>query len=370
MKIAFVVHDYHRAGGHSRYVAELAERFSRDHDVHVFANTFPTDGGTSVRFHHVPAWRRTALTTILTFLPAARRIGRDFDIIHTQGLCTLRSDVITTHICNRAWFNARKRIEKRLSWKDYLFDAVVSPLEKRLYSDPSPRVIAISEKVRQDLAACYRRTAKVDVVHHGIDTAHFTPLNRPVWRPVIRSQFGIVDSDFVFLFVGDLRKGAAVAIESLSRLPGASAKLLFVSRTPPVPYKQIAQRFGVHDRVVFAPATAHIERFYAASDAFVFPTPYDAFGMVIAEAMASGLPVITSREAGAAEWLSGNDGIMLAGPADPIELAHHMSNLAQDAKLCRKLGAAARCVAERHGWDSVARTTMEIYETVLVERKA
>jgi glycosyltransferase involved in cell wall biosynthesis len=181
----------------------------------------------------------------------------------------------------------------------------------------------------------------------------------------VRSQSGLAGRDFVFLFVGDLRKGAAVAIEALARMP--AGKLLFVSRTPPGPYAQIARRFGVFDRVVFSPATPHIERFYAACDAFVFPTPYDAFGMVIAEAMASGLPVITSREAGAAEWLNGSDGILLDDPADPDGLARHMLRIAGDPEACRMLGEAARCVAERHSWDSVARATMQVYETALAD---
>ena len=368
MKIAFVVHDYHRAGGHSRYVVELVERFSRDNEVHVFANTFAPDGAGSVQFHHIPAWRLTALTTILTFLPGTRGIGRGFDIIHTQGLCSLQSDVITTHICNRAWFKARKRIEKRLSLKDYIFDAAVSPLEKRLYSNPTRRVIAVSERVRQDLAICYGRTAKVNVLYHGIDVAQFTPVNREVWRNVVRSQVGLADSDFVFLFVGDLRKGAALAIEALAHLP--KGKLLLVSRTPADSYAHIAERCGVGNRVVFSRATLHIERFYAACDAFVFPTPYDAFGMVIAEAMASALPVITSREAGAAEWISnGANGILLDSPGDPTELAGHMLHIAQDPQTCRMLGEAARCVAERHGWDSVARGTMQVYEAVRADRQ-
>jgi UDP-glucose:(heptosyl)LPS alpha-1,3-glucosyltransferase len=368
MKIAFVVHDYHRAGGHSRYVVELVERFSRDNDVHVFANTYTQDRGGSVQFHYVPAWRLTAITTILTFLPGTRGIGRGFDIVHTQGLASLQSDVITAHICHRAWFKARKRIEKKLSRKDYIFDAAVSTLEKRLYSNPTRWVIAVSEKVRQDLAVCYGRTTKVDVLHHGIDVAQFTPLNRQAWRSVVRSQYGLADSDIVFLFVGDLRKGAAVAIEALAHLP--KGKLLFVSRTPAGSYARIARGLGVGDRVLFSPATPHIERFYAACDAFVFPTPYDAFGMVIAEAMSSGLPVITSREAGAAEWISnGIDGILLDNPADPTELARHMLHIAQDPQTCRMLGEAARCVAEHHGWDSVARATMQVYEAVLAGRQ-
>src|SRR5256885_1746939 len=55
------------------------------------------DGNGRVEFHHVPAWRLTALTTILTFLPGMRRLGREFDIIHTQGLCSLQANRSEEH---------------------------------------------------------------------------------------------------------------------------------------------------------------------------------------------------------------------------------------------------------------------------------
>src|SRR5262249_46792562 len=154
----------------------------------------------------------------------------------------------------------------------------------------------------------------------------------------------------------------------LARVP--KAKLLLVSRTPAESYMKIAGKLGVGDRVLFSPATSHIERFYAACDAFVFPTPYDAFGMVIAEPMASGLPVITSKEACAGALISnGVHGILLDNPGDPAELAGDMMQSAEDPEICRKFGEAARCVAERHGWDSVASATMEVYEAVLAGRR-
>jgi UDP-glucose:(heptosyl)LPS alpha-1,3-glucosyltransferase len=368
MKIAFVVHDYHRAGGHSRYVVELAERFGRNHEVHVFANTVSADKDTTVRFHHVPAWRRTALTTILTFLPATRSIGRGFDIVHTQGLGSLHANVVTSHICTRAWFKARSRIEKGLPLKDYVFEAAISPLEKRFYSNISRRVIAVSEKVRKDLATFYGRSVNVDVLHHGIDVNLFSPSNRMVWRPAMRSHFGFRDSDFVFLFIGDLRKGAQVAIEALARVP--EARLLLVSHTPPVLYLHIARKAGVHSRVFFSSALTSIERVYAACDAFVFPTPYDAFGMVIAEAMASGLPVITTREAGAAEWITNEiSGVLIENPTDATELGGHMSRLAQSPQDCRFFAERARSEVEHHGWDAVAHETMRIYEKVVLTEK-
>ncbi len=369
MKIAFVVHDYHQSGGHSRYVTELARRFSNEHEVHVFANRITENGANRIRFHPVPAWRLSALTTIFTFLlPATQKLNGSFDIIHAQGLASLRSDVITAHICNRAWFRARRKDGSAPRMKEHLFDRLVSPLEKRLYqSSQNNWVIAISEKTNRELAECYGRTTRTSVIYHGVDTAQFNPQSRQLRRRDIRSQLGLSADDFVFLFVGDLRKGAMAAINATEKLP--AAKLILVSRTQPSSYRQYAKELGAADRVVFCPPTDSIENYYAASDAFLFPTPYDAFGMVIAEAMASGLPVITSREAGAAELIEHqHNGLLLNSPSDADEIAQYMERLRADPAFSESLGRAAREEMERQTWDKVAEQTLEVYRQVLAER--
>lgn len=369
MRIAFAVHDYHQAGGHSRYVTELATRFSAAHEVHVFANGIRENGASRIRFHRVPAWRHSALTTILTFpLPATRLLTGEFDIIHAQGFCSLRADVLTAHICSRAWFHARRASEQFLPWKEVVFDRTVSPLEKRLYQNAKTGwVIAISEKTQRELAEYYGRATRTSVVYHGVDTERFTPQSRELYRTDVRQRLGLTHNDFVFFFAGDLRKGAMVVIRALRHAP--AAKLLLVSRTPPSRYQQYAEALGVNHRVILCPPTDSIEQYYAAADAFVFPTPYDAFGMVITEAMAAGLPVITSREAGAAELIAHqHDGLLLNSPSDADEIAQHMKHLMADPALCQSLGRAARTKMARYTWDRVAEQTMEVYRRVLAER--
>src|SRR5262245_3737293 len=81
LRIAFVVHDYHRHGGHARYTAELASRFKREHDVTVFANRFEEADAGNITYQHVPAWRANSLTTIVSFmLPATVLVRGRFDI--------------------------------------------------------------------------------------------------------------------------------------------------------------------------------------------------------------------------------------------------------------------------------------------------
>src|SRR5271170_8007913 len=96
LKIAFLVHDYHRSGGHSRYVAELATRYAKEHEIHIFANRIVDDGTPGIQYHHVPAWRANAFTTVLSFaLPASFQVRGHFDIVHSQGFCGLPGNVFT-----------------------------------------------------------------------------------------------------------------------------------------------------------------------------------------------------------------------------------------------------------------------------------
>jgi UDP-glucose:(heptosyl)LPS alpha-1,3-glucosyltransferase len=365
MRIAFVVHDYHRAGGHSRYVAELASRFSEKHDVHVFANTIEPTGESRIHFHTVPAWRANALTTVLSFvLPATFQIGRGFDIIHSQGFCGLRGNVFTSHICNRAWHLALEKIEGGATWRESMFNTIGSTLEHALYRFARHcQVIAISERVAHDLVRLYHCTAPLHVIHHGVDLELFSPANRRRWRSEVRKEYGVPGDEMVFLYVGDMRKGAMRCIQALSEL--SSGRLLFVSRSPIPAYRRMAEQAGVADRVLFVGPTNQVERAYSAADAFLLPTPYDAFAMVVSEAMASGLPVIVSREAGASELIEhGVNGLLLTDVSSVPELAGHMQSLQQDRGLAATLGCAARKSVESMSWDAVANQTMQVYESL------
>lgn len=362
MKIAFVVHDYHRAGGHSRYVAELATRFAKDHEVHVYANRIERGGASNIQFHSVPAWRLNALTTVLSFIvPATFQIGSGFDIIHSQGFCALRGNVFTAHIVNRAWHRALEKLEGGVTAKEKIFNAIGTTLEYVTYRFTRGEVIAISKRVAEDLVSMYHCRAPIQVIHHGVDLDVFSPANRTKWRGDIRRELGLSDEEMLFLYVGDLRKGAGQCIQALVQIE--RGKLLLVSRSRTAPYERIAETAGVTDRVLFHGPTGEIEKFYAAADAFVLPSPYDAFGMVVSEAMASGLPVIVSREAGASELIQhGVNGLLLNDVSSVSELARHMRSLEQDRRKAVEIGCAARKSVEPMTWDKIAIETMRVYE--------
>jgi glycosyltransferase involved in cell wall biosynthesis len=113
--------------------------------------------------------------------------------------------------------------------------------------------------------------------------------------------------------------------------------------------------------VLFLSPTTELFRYYAAADAFVFPTTYDAFGMVLLEAMAAGLPVFTSDRAGAAELISsGKDGFVFAiddwveATAALLDKGNHVA-----------VGIAAQRTAQRHDWETVVHKVEQLYSAAI-----
>lgn len=368
LRIALVVHDYHRYGGHARYTVELASRFRQHHDVTVFANRFEEPHQEGVVYRHVPAWRANALTTILSFiLPASVLVRGRFDIVHAQGLCGLRQNVVTAHICQPGWYEAADRYAGRARWRKRVFRAVVTGLDRLVMRRRAAvRFIAPSSRVREDLEKHYELGDRVRIVHHGTDIEAFHPRNRAMWRDTVRAQLALQPSDCMALYVGDLQKAMPAAIRGLAKAPGVH--LVAVSRTDPAPYAALAASEGVADRVQFVPATSEIARYYAAADFFLFPTYYDTFGMVVTEAMASGLPAITSRAAGAAELIVHRQcGWLTDEPWSPEQIAEGIRVLAADAGLRERMGSAARSAVESYTWDRTAEETLAVYREVLAE---
>jgi UDP-glucose:(heptosyl)LPS alpha-1,3-glucosyltransferase len=373
MRIAIVVHDYHRHGGHSRYVVELAERFALTDEVHVLANTFPEGAkfaptaalpGRRLYFHRIIAHRGSALGTVLTFfLPATLALQQlgPFDVIHAQGFVCLQRSLVTAHICVAAWHEQRLTSGNGLSWREQVFDQIVLRIERWLYRrQPGRPLITISRRVEEDLAQFYGSTQTSRTIPHGVDTREFDVSQRKLWRNEIRARLRLREDCFCALWVGDLRKGAKTAIQAVARNPGQV--LLAVSRTDPSEFRQWSEQCGAGDRVFFIPFTDEIAKFYAAADTFLFPTTYDAFGMVVLEAMAMGNPVIVSRRAGVAELIEpGRDGLLLEDPFDAVQAATQLRRLEEDAAARARLVASGLAKTQTLTWDRVASATYAVY---------
>ena len=347
MNIALVVHDLHDHGGHSLYTKILADELSRRHEVTIFANTCDGSTGAQWSFQPVRAWRVNALACVQTFPlgmhPLASRLG-DFEIRHMQGYCGGDPNVVTAHICVAAYLDSLRSVSlrHRLSLK------LMAAAEARFYRRYKGRVIAISQKVAHELQRFYGVRGPISVIPHGVDVVRFNNGHRERHRSAVRGQMGIKAGETLALYVGDLTKSHAY----LKELSAAAPEVQFAIVTSSRSYHWS----GANVRII--PPTSEIERYYAAADAFVFPTTYDAFGMVVLEAMASGLPTFSSDRAGAAELINtGRDGFVT--PLD--EWVETTATRLQDRGLLKEAGIAAEQTARRHDWSSVVRAVEQLY---------
>jgi glycosyltransferase involved in cell wall biosynthesis len=347
MRIALVVHDLHEHGGHSLYTKVLADEFSRRHEVTVFANRCERPADARWSFRPVPAWRVGALSTVRTFPFGLRAVGSmlsQFDIRHMQGYCGGQPNVVTAHICLAAYLKSLRDISRQTRASLRLMSAA----EARFYRRYQGQVIAVSQKIANELQEFYEVRGPINVIPHGVDADRFGSDEREHYRALARSDFGIDKDSIVALYVGDLTKSHT----HLRTLAAAAPDVEFLIVTSSPQYRWY--RRNVH----FVSATSEVVRYYAAADAFVFPTTYDAFGMVMLEAMAAGLPVFSSDRAGAAELISsGRDGFVV-----PLnDWVEATADGLRDLDSLRAIGSEAEKTARRHDWSAVVHDVEQVY---------
>lgn len=358
MNLALVVHDFDPAIGHGRYCLELARRLAPRHAVTVYANRFAAGPPAGWREVRVPAWRRAALASVFTFLASSERLVRrgGHDLVHAQGLTCWRADVITAHICNAA----RYRVSPPRKLRSRLFPLLVNPVEARFYRQRQARhLIAISRRVGDEIRDCYGWRRPVTVIHHGVDTTLFRPVTTPAERRALRERFGLPDAGWTWLFVGEAVKGLREVIDQLPAF--AEARLLVISRSDRTAYEAHARKLGVGGQLRFHGPERDVAAAYRAADAFVYPSTYDTFGMVVSEAQATGLPVVVGRDIGAAEVVVDGVNGFLIDPASPATLRRALDRLRTEPELAGRLGTAGRESALGQTWEACADATEAVY---------
>ena len=367
MKIALVVHDFDLNYGHGRYSVELARRLALRHDVHVYANRFAVPLEAHFTFQKVPAWRSTSLSTVLTFISPAETLLRRqaFDIIHAQGLSCWHADVVTAHMCNAA----KARQLPPTQWHKRLFPWVVTWLERRFYQRTRARhLIAISRQFGGEIVDYYGWKKPLTVIYHGTDTDQFSAPASAEAREQARARYQLKPDAWVWLFMGEAIKGLREVITQLPYFPEAT--LLVISRSPLDPFREQARGLGVAGRIRFWGVETSPALSYQAADAFVYPCRYEPFGLVVAEAMATELPVIVGQHVGAAEWIKHQQNGLLCDPAQPDSLRQQLTWLRADGGRARAVGGAARATALQHSWAACAVATEAVYEDVCRARGA
>jgi UDP-glucose:(heptosyl)LPS alpha-1,3-glucosyltransferase len=220
----------------------------------------------------------------------------------------------------------------------------VLDVERRLFASPWLRaVICNSKMVRDEISTRFGiAPEKLPVIYNAVDSDVFSPELKQ-HRAAVRQKLGVPDSATVFLLVGSgyARKGVATAIRALATLPEDTYLFVVGKDKSRGHYRRLARRLGVGRRVALLGMQDDPRPFYGAADVFVLPTMYDPCPHAALEAMACGLPVVTSTKCGVAELLTEHDAGLVCAARDVEALARHMAALT-DEEARRLLGARAR----------------------------
>lgn len=363
MKIALGIRDFSPSrGGAERYLVELMRFLAQEgHEVHVFA--YRCDEGIGgIYLHNVNPFPFPKGLRILSFaLKCHQQMKRDnFDVIMGVGN-TWEADLLQPHggvhwkwfwrslrAYKSPWLWCAKFLGRILSLKQWVEGIV----EDAPYRTGVQKIIAISEMVKQDIVDYYDiPEGKVSVIYNGVDIEHFHPRNKE-YREKIRSRYGLSPRDVLLMFVShNFRlKGLRYLIQALPSIKkkNKNVKLLVVGRDNNGPYRHLAKKMGCGKDVFFAGGVRDLERYYPSADILVHPTFYDACSLVVLEALASGVPVITTRYNGAGGIISdGQEGFVLEDPREVETLTEKILYLSDPIRL-QEASIAARTLAEKY----------------------
>lgn len=356
MKLLIVARPFVFHGGVETATLGLVQALvEHGHDVHLLAPSAQV-AIPGVTHHRLLLPPLPAAARLLARALVVRRVARrgTWDIVQSHER-TLGQDVYRAgEGCHRAYLEAMGQARSRGT-----YHRVVLALERRVLTR-TPRIVAIARLGKAEIERLYgTRPERVTVVYNGVDLERFHPRNRAALGPAARSEAGIAADAPVALFVGSgfERKGLATAIAALARGEG-SRRLLVIGKGARTPYDAVARQRGVADRLVWLGPRADIERWYAAADVVVLPTRYEPFGNVHLEALASGVPVVTTTRAGGAEVVADGKAGAVLPPDDAEGITAAMERFGAGE---RAVAEAARRCAEPFTYAAQVTALTEIY---------
>lgn len=337
MKVGLTFPACNRRAGVERVMVECANYLaSRGHETIVLAAD--VDAGVLSPDVRIEAVRSPSahLARLITFAKASERTIRErklnLDILGGYGILTPPGGVVWAQSVHGAWIEISRsegNAVRRLKQKINPYHRICLALEKRYFGGRKyASLFALSERVKSDLERIYRVPGEhIDILPNGFNPQEFSVQIRGLRRVEMRAKLGFSEADKVIVFAANelKRKGFFPLLEAVASLKDPSLKLLAVGRLNQAACEDAIDRLGLKGRVVFTGPSSDIAGFYAASDLFALPTIYEAWGLVIVEAMACGLPVVTSRLAGASIAVrEGLSGYLLEDPGCKNEIAGHL----------------------------------------------
>jgi glycosyltransferase involved in cell wall biosynthesis len=372
MKLCIVTHTIKKGDGQGRVNYEVAqEAIRRGHQLILLASEVAPE----IEQNHQVNWVPISVDGypsefIRNFIFAHKTAAwlqqnrSQIDLLKVNGAITkVAADVNAVHFVHSSWLRSPVHISRIrrdvYGFYQWLYTALNARWEKQAFQRAKV-VVAVSEKVAQELINIGVPRDRIRVIVNGVDLQEFTP------GVASRQKLGLPENVNLGLFAGDIRtprKNLDSVLHSLVQVP--DLHLAVVGSTDGSPFPELAADLGISNRVHFLGYRRDIADIMRAVDLFVFPSRYEACTLVLLEALASGLPVITATATGGAELVTPECGIVLLDSDDIDALAAALSSLVSDRTLMQQMGQAARAVAEQHSWSTMAQTYMDLFEELL-----
>jgi len=373
MRVTLVFPSCSRRGGVERVVWEAARFLAPRHQVTVVSRVARELPPGVV---HVPVdtdrWP-AALAPLGFRRVATAALGSiGSDVVVSYGAECPPADVYVIGSVHRAWLAVAGPVEirgHRVSGRVRFVlprHLIGLSLERSYYARArGTMLVPCAARVGRDLEEFYGLAGTpCTVVHNGFSPDEFSPERRHARRHSARLELGYDDSETVLLMVANewQRKGLKVVLDAMEELRHPGIRLLLAGRTPPDGL--VSHRAPwLRDRVRYLGPIDDVGGVHAAADAFIMPTQYEAFCLAVIEALASGLPVITTDVPGAADMVEpGVNGLLLDDPFDVAGLATLMAAVA-DPDRRRLLSEAAPATVAHLTWDTLMGQFEEVLET-------
>ena len=378
MNIAFIARRYDRVGGTEIDLYHLTQLLAKlGHEVTIYCQQVRVSPAPGISIKKVPsigAGRLMHMLSLAWIAPKQAYSGEhDIVIGFTR---VLKQDLVRcgggTHKLFVDKMKASEGTIKGALRSISLYHNTLIAIEKRQFQRGCKKILAISEIVKDEIMSVYDvAEEKIEVIYDGIDTKRFSPENREKYSSEIREKFSIPEDAFVALFLGSgyKRKNLSTIIEALPNVEGDIYCLVVGGDKSPQTYASKAKALGIGERVIFGGVQKEAHKFYGACDIFVIPSLQEAFGNVVLEAMASGLPAITTSLSGASEVMKGDlKQLILNNPCDALELAKIITRLT-DKSLRDRLAKEAREIAKAYTLEANAKAIEALCKKTLEENQ-
>ena len=368
-------------GGAETYIGDLSRRLARDgHSVHLYACRWDATAlPASMHFHRLDVPKGPRFLRPWRFAAACERalaqashdvsIGFDKtwgqDVLYPQGglhAASAHHNLLKFPGPTSRFLAAAGKWLDPAAWS-------FSRLERKQYlGAKKPLVVVNSRMVRGHFEQFHGIAPEsIRVVHSAIDPDRFAAEDRLRRRQEERDRWGVTPTENVGLFVAmNYRlKGLAPLLRALPLVPRDRPFTLAVVGHPKIQrYQRLAERLGVADRVRFLGFRADPKDAYFAADFLVHPTFYDPCSLVALEALACGLPVVTTRYNGASELLTPpTDGLVVRDPHDAAELAGALTRMT-DPAYRSTASQAARQTATRWTFEQHYQALLAVFREV------